>query len=219
MLKLAVDNSTPATVADQRRALLAKVHVARKQLGMVEDDYRATLARVTGHTSAKDCSNRQLDRVLSELTRMGFSAARRTRSPRAGSGVARKARALWIGLYQLGAIGDRSEAALEAFGRRQLHVDRLQWANESEGFRLIEALKAIAERHGWAQAVSSRLPALDRVRLTKDRLVGAQLARLAAAGAAVTGPLAADRADWSDKRLESAAAELAPLIRSATAPA
>ena len=213
MVRLVVDNG-PSPHAEQRRALLAAVHVARKKLGMIEDDYRAVLHRITGHTSAKDCDNLQLGKVLDEFGRMGFqSTARTARRAPAASAVARKARAMWISLGQLGAIEDASEEKLELFGRRQLGVERLQWANEREGFRLIEALKAMADRHGWDQRVSSRLPTPERIRILKDRLIGAQLAVLAAGGVEVTGPLAADRRDWSDKRLQSAAAELATRIR------
>jgi hypothetical protein len=194
---------------------MATVHIARKQLGMVEEDYRAMLQRITGLGSAKDCNDRQLGAVMAELERMGFRSPARTavqRSPATG-GVARKARAMWISLGQLGAIDDPSEARLEAFGKRQLGVERLQWADERQGFRLIEALKAMANRHGWDQSVSSRLPGRERIRILKDRLISAQLARLAAAGVVVTGPLAADRDGWSDKRLQGAAAELAIRIR------
>lgn len=215
MVKLVVDNGPSPAHAAQRRALLASVHIARKKLGIVEDDYRAVLRRITGKESAKDCDNLQLGKVMTEFEGMGFRAyAPPARRSPATSAVARKARAMWISLHQLGAIDDRSDAALEAFGKRQLRVDRLQWADERQGFRLIEALKAMADRHGWDQSVSSRLPTPQRIRMLKDRLIAAQLARLAAAGVVVTGPLADDRVDWSDKRLQSAAAELGVRIHS-----
>lgn len=214
MVELIVDNGSSPRLAEQRQALLATIHIARKRLGMIEDDYRAMLQRITGHRSAKDCDNLQLGMIMTEFERMGFqSTARAARRAPAASSVARKARAMWISLGQLGAIDDSSEAKLELFGKRQLGVERLQWADERQGFRLIEALKAMAERHGWKQSVSSRLPGPERIRILKDRLIGAQLAVLAERGVEVDGPLAGDRSDWSDKRLQSAAAELAIRIR------
>lgn len=214
MISLAVDNGARPVNSPQRRALISQLHVARKRLAMEEDDYRAALERVTGNRSAADCSDAQLRAALADFGRMGFQAPGTARRRDLGPGmVARKARAMWISLHQLGAVDDPSDAALEAFGRRQLGVERLRFANEREGFRLIEALKAMAQRHGWDQRVPSRWSTRDRVRLLKDRLVAAQLARLAAAGAEVTGPLAEDRAAWSDRRLERAAAELATRIR------
>lgn len=219
MVRLVVDNDTPQTVDQQRLGLIKKVHVARRSLGIEEDDYRALLKRVTGHESAKDCQRGELVAVMDEFARLGFQAKGlpSVRTP-AGGFVARKARAMWISLHQLGAIDDPSERALEAFGRRQLGVERLQWADETQGYRLIEALKAIAQRSGWDQRTSSKLRAPDRILLLKDRLVAAQLAKLAGLGVAVTGPLADDRSGWAKQRLESAAAELGLRLRKAMPP-
>ena len=219
MARPVFDNSTPMS-AEKRRKLLAKVHVGRKALGIGEDDYRALLERLTGHRSATYLDHDQLDGVLGEFERLGFHSSTGPTSSRttASHPVANKARAMWISLYQIGAIDDPTEAALESFSRRQLGVDRLQWANQSEGSRLIEALKSIAARYGLDQRLSSRMSSAERVRVLKDRLVGAQLARLVAAGLPVAGPLADDRSDWSNKRLESAAAKLASLIHSIPKP-
>ena len=213
-MKLAANNSGPLVASDARQALLAQVHIARKQLAIDDDDYRELMQRVTGHSSAKECSVGELRAAVANFERLGFHPTGRAKRRDLGSGATiRKARAMWISLYQLGAIEDGSDTALEAFGKRQLRVDRLRWASERDGFRLIEALKAIADRCGWDQRVSSRLPAADRIRLLKDRLVAAQLARLARAGVPATGAVAGDRAGWSDKCLERAAAELANQVR------
>lgn len=212
-LKLVVDNGRAPTDMEARRKLLAKVHMGSKALGIEEEDYRALLERLTGHDSAAQCDDRQLQAVITEFGRMGWQSfgGHRKRTP-GESQTVRKARAMWISLHQLGAISDGSDAALEAFGRRQLKVDRLQWANERQAYRLIEALKAIADRNGWDQRVPSRLPVADAIRLLKDRLIGAQIARLEAAGVAIDARLAGDRSDWTNKQLERAASALAAKI-------
>src|SRR3546814_16890334 len=51
----------------------------------------------------------------------------------------------------LGVVRDPSESALEAFAARQLNVEQLQWADQGRVYKLIEALKAMAERAGWSQ--------------------------------------------------------------------
>lgn len=130
-----------------RRSLIAKVHVARKELGLDEETYRGVLAEVTGKTSAGDCDDHQLVAVLNHFKLRGFQV--RTRA--ADHPSARKARALWISLHQLGVVHNPSEKALEAFAARQLGCERMQWARQSDCFRLIEALKAMAERAGWPQ--------------------------------------------------------------------
>ncbi len=143
------------------RGALAKIHIAKKELGLDDGAYRAMLERLTGRTSARDCSDAQLGVVLDEMKAKGWAPAFRVAASNPGrparsaapaaSPMAKKARAMWISLHQLGVVRDPSEAALESFGRRQLKVDRLQWANQSHGYRLIEALKAMAERAGWSQ--------------------------------------------------------------------
>lgn len=140
-----------------RRSMLAKIHVARKELNIVEDDYRQILLDQTGLLSAKDCTDAQLHKVLDALKAKGFKP--KSRSPRTGQSradhpMARKARALWLSLHHLGAVRNPDEGALEAFACRQLKVDRLQWSNQSQGYKLIEALKDMAAREGWPEAKS-----------------------------------------------------------------
>lgn len=62
--------------ADQRRAQLATIHVARQQLAMDDDAYRDMLARVSGEhgtsvRSAADLTGRQRTAVIEELRRLG----------------------------------------------------------------------------------------------------------------------------------------------------
>lgn len=178
--------TAPAFQRSDRQALTAKIHIGAKELGLDEDTRRAVLKKITGHLSSKDCTDAQLIMVLAHYRSLGWSPAgaakpataarkapRPARNP-AKHPVAKKARALWISLHQLGAVRDPSERALEAFGKRQLGVDRLQWADQSQGHRLIEALKAMAERAGWAQDLTGIKP--DRqVWTLKARLVNRQL--------------------------------------------
>lgn len=174
--------------ARRRNAMLGKVHVARKALNLDEDDYRNILMQETGHGSAKDCTEQQLDRVLGRFEALGWKPL-----PKAGgkgvaqNPMARKARALWISLYYLGAVRSRSENALEAFAKRQIRCDRLVWAKQSDGFKLIEALKKMAEREGWSQidAKGNNVS----VRVLNERLCEAILAKLVKVGEA--------RPDWT----------------------
>lgn len=177
-------NTARQFVAGDRRALLAKVHLGAKDLRLQDDTRRDLLERITGHRSSADCTDAQLVKVLDEYRRLGWAPSnaprtapaapsKATRKP-ATSPMAKKARAMWISLHQLGAVRDPSEKALEAFGKRQLGVDRLQWADEGQAFRLIEALKAIAERHGWSQDLGG-IKEPRQLWTLKARLVNAQL--------------------------------------------
>jgi phage gp16-like protein len=180
-----------------RRAMLAKVHLAKKELGLADDDYRAVLLRVAGVQSAGDCTDAQLAGLLDDLKAKGFkpkTIAKPQARRAADHPTARKARAMWISLHQLGAIANPSEQALEAFAQRQLGVERLQWADQSLGYRLIEALKAMAERHGWVQTVARGTA--DPVRVLKISLARALLAKLVAANV-VPADWTLERAAWS----------------------
>lgn len=136
-----------------RRVMIAKINIGWKQLRMDEADYRAALAEVTGHASLKACSDAQLVKMLNWLTSKGFRPVQAKGA--ATHPMARKARALWISLYHLGAVDNPSEQALETFGKRQLKCDRLVWADQRQAYALIEALKAWAVRAGWPEAGGS----------------------------------------------------------------
>ncbi len=165
--------------------MIAKIHVAKKELGFDDGDYRALLERVTGKTSTSAMNAGEMGRVLDELARLGWAPLaggkvhKRTGPRPADHPAAKKARAMLISLGMLGVIRNPSEAALEAFARRQMGTTQLQWADQSQVYKLIEALKAIAQRHGWDQNTTGLA---DPIWTLKLRLCGAILRRLVAAG-------------------------------------
>jgi hypothetical protein len=124
---------------------LAAIHVARKQLGLDEDTYRAVALRVTGKASSKDMSERERGRLLEELRRQGFKPAKKALE----GPFAAKLQAHWIALWNLGEVEDRRDAALLAFVKRQTNVDHTRFlVDGAEAARAIEALKAWAARAG-----------------------------------------------------------------------
>jgi len=54
------------------RAILAKIHIARKELCLDEDEYRDILQRITGQRSARDIAPDQLLALQRELRRLGW---------------------------------------------------------------------------------------------------------------------------------------------------
>ena len=69
------DNRTAAL----RRGLIASVHIAKTDMQLDEDTYRALLKAVTGHASAGKCTVPQLKAMLAEMRAKGW-----TPRPRAG---------------------------------------------------------------------------------------------------------------------------------------
>jgi phage gp16-like protein len=168
----------------RRRVLLAKVHIAKKQLGLADDDYRAIVFQHCGAMSAADATEAQLAAIVQHFGQRGFKATAMgvpgRRAPAVDTPSARKARSLWISLHQLGVVRNPSDQALEEFARRQLQTEHWRWSDQSLAYRLIEALKAMAKRHGW-EVGDGRHAKLSG---SKMRLLKAILAKLVAAGIA-----------------------------------
>lgn len=183
-----------------RKILLAKVHMAKKQLQLDDDTYEGVLMRVASVTSARDCSIPQLRLVVADFERRGFRSAPRKGAPRrADHALARKARVLWISMTHLCAVREtpdeaiRADKGLESFARRQLKCQRFQWANQNQGDKLVEGLKRWAERHGWDQSPRG-LSKANYVHALKVRLCDAILHKLKRAGIAAQEWTLADAA-------------------------
>lgn len=130
------------------KSVLAKIHVAKKQLAMDDDAYRAMLRSVGGVDSAKDLTSAAADRVLRHLERSGFKPVRKSNArgvaegrPLAGDPQSTKIRALWLELHRAGVVRNPTEAALAAYVKRQTGVEALQWLSSAQASQLIEALK------------------------------------------------------------------------------
>lgn len=137
-----------AQMTHPRNGLIAKIHIARTQLALDEECYRALLRRVTGKDSSAAMSISQLEAVLGEFRRLGFSG----KPPRAGKRKmatepqAKKIRALWLVLYRMGALRDPSEEALAGFAARTCGVDDLHWITPGDADRIIRALRGWIDR-------------------------------------------------------------------------
>jgi phage gp16-like protein len=120
-----------------------------KVSGLAEDEaWRDFLERVTTRRSLREMSPPQIGRVIEELHRLGAPRLNRPLP----SPQARLARGLWIELAEIGAVRDRSDAALNAFVRRQSNVDAARWLTEpAEAKKVVEALKAWVKRARLAQ--------------------------------------------------------------------
>ncbi|WP_333822836.1 gp16 family protein [Pinisolibacter sp.] len=128
------------------RALLAKVHIAKKDLALSDENYRAILVRITGRESSADCSEPQLVALLAEFRRLGW----KPKPGKGGSGFdkphVRKIYALWREAGVVGAIDNASKEALRAFVARQTGKDAPEFCSPSEANKVSEGLKAMIRR-------------------------------------------------------------------------
>lgn len=133
-------------------ALSRTIHTGFSKLGIRDEaEKRAIYSRVTGVDQLKVMTAGQEEKVLAELRRLGFNPAgkRRAGQPDMTGKFSPKIRALWIALYNLGAVQDRRDSAITAFVKGQVAIDRVRFVHHSsDANSIIEALKAIATRHG-----------------------------------------------------------------------
>lgn len=156
------------------RELLAKIHVAKKQLDLDEDDYRAMLRAEAGVASARDLDDAGARRVMLWFDNHGFKRTGTSKGTAADRRpIVQKARALWISLHQLDEVSNRSDKALDAFAKKVTGKDTLHFCTNGEAGKVVEALKAWAERVGWAPGAR---PALSLVQLQYQRLVANRVA-------------------------------------------
>ena len=126
---------------------VALVHVAKRQVGLEEEDYRALLLSVAGVDSAANLTEADFDQVMSELTRRGFR-------PRKGFGrrvgcaspaQVKLIRVLWDD-YQGKQGGDAGDQALNAWLTRYHHVSALRFLTSEKAAAVLTGLKQMVAR-------------------------------------------------------------------------
>ncbi|WP_073652195.1 gp16 family protein [Pseudomonas aeruginosa] len=141
---------------DARQRLIRLIHVGKRELGLDDEIYRALLMGSVQKDSTSAMSVPELERVLERMKRSGFKVRVKSARPPAQSRPgrplaqypeARKVRALWLFLHQLGVVKNPSEEALAAYVKRIAKVDALQWTNGDQTEALIETLKKWAMRY------------------------------------------------------------------------
>jgi hypothetical protein len=149
-------------VQDPLKPLRGKVQTLRRLVPALagdDDTWRAFLAlRAAGQTSTRAMSEAQLKAIVDALHVAGAPPAAR----RAGGGRSRyrdtpqlgKLRALWLELAGVGAVRDRSDAALSAYIKKMTGQDMGQLAADDAG-RAIEGLKAWLRRAKAAGAAAA----------------------------------------------------------------
>jgi len=134
---------------------IALLHVAKRDLGLDDDTYRAVLERVTGKLSAKDLTEEERRAVADEFRRQGFKPSSNTRRKALEGRFAKKLQALWIAGWNLGIVRNRDDKAMLAFVKRQTGVEHTRFLHHAEdAAKAIEALKAWLAREGgvdWTQ--------------------------------------------------------------------
>jgi len=123
------------------------INIARQQLGMDEEDYRALLVRIGGQASLRAMSERQKIAVVEEMKRLGFRIKKGGKPlPASTKAYIRLIHALWKSCHRRGVINDGSRAALRSFVGARSSVDDPDFLTFEQASPIIDALKAMEAR-------------------------------------------------------------------------
>lgn len=124
---------------------LAKIHVAKKQLGLDDADYRAVLQRATGKASAGAMTEPERLQALAAFEKLGFKPKSR---PAGRAPHVKHIYALWGDLQKRGAVarGPKGAPALRAFVKRQTGAAAPEFLTPVAAASVTEALKSWVER-------------------------------------------------------------------------
>lgn len=135
--------------------LIQLIHIAKSQLGLDDDTYRAALLGATGKTSCSDMGIKELERALEHFKKSGFKpASKRRLSPKSlpkQHGEIKKLRAIWITMHKQSFVRDGSETALDAYVNRMLNRAKVG-ANVSyhtHFLTLTQAIKVLEPLKKW----------------------------------------------------------------------
>jgi hypothetical protein len=136
--------SAPQSIAPAKVSL---IHVARRQLDLSEEDYRAVLSLFGGVASAKELDQRGFTAVMARLEHLGFRSTSPRRPMTARTGMASPGqtsfiRQLWAECTQ----GAGTDATLGKWLERQFGVSSLRFVSADLAPKVIGGLKAMKGR-------------------------------------------------------------------------
>ncbi len=132
-----------------RQAELARIHIAKKDLGMTDDDYRAMLFEITGKESAGELTAHQRYKVLDHLRSL-LEGPKKSYPGRPHNMDGRTSRDRQLKKIEaLLTIGNKPWAYADALAKQICKVDRVMWVKDDDLYKIIAALRKQAQREGW----------------------------------------------------------------------
>mgnify|MGYP000571888614 CR=1 FL=1 len=135
---------------DLRKILIAKIHIAKVQLGFDDVVYRDFLQAQAAKESCSQMSLAELEKVLDAFKKRGFKEKRKRkkyddlgkRPGMATPGQLRKIEVLWAEVT----FARNPERALRRFVFKMTGVQDLRWLTGKQANQVIEVLKKIRSR-------------------------------------------------------------------------
>ena len=133
--------------ADFRRRDLAKIHIAKKQLGMSDTVYREMLGSVAGVSSAADLDGHGRSKVLAHLKNCGFKPAYKSaRKPIKHRSAAKEREPLLSKVRAILTDLNYPWKYADSMAKRMFKVDKVHWLEPDQLHKLTIALIYHQER-------------------------------------------------------------------------
>jgi phage gp16-like protein len=130
--------------------LLAKIHIAKKELGLDDETYRQAIQNLTGKRSAADLTNEQILKCIRHFKDLGWVPKAKPKKYddqkgdiySATPGQKRKVEVLWHNIYR----GNFETKHLRQFLWKHFKVSDIRFLDKDKAYDVIEALKAMQMR-------------------------------------------------------------------------
>lgn len=137
-------------IAKQKKAV---IHVAKSQLHLADEDYRAMLQRVAGVSSSSELDDAGFDKVMAEFEMLGFRRTRQREQDVRREGMATpkqlgRIRALWKAFS-----GNDDELKLGKWLGKHFHVSSVRFVEDSRAGKVVAVLEKMA---AWSRAKRER---------------------------------------------------------------
>ena len=131
-----------------RSKLIQLIHVAKKEIGLSDEDYRAILESTAKKSSCSEMSVFELNEVLKAMKKLGFKVKKmETREEEIGWDTSRAQMDYIRGMWELVAR-DKSERALYRFIKRITGADHPRFMGAVEAQKVILALRKMVMNTG-----------------------------------------------------------------------
>lgn len=128
-----------------KKILMAKVHIGKKDLGLDDDTYRDVLWRVTGKRSCSDMTIAQLESVVKDMQNSGFKPKATPKHGKKPDVIKRRKNLMSKIEAILADMGLHWNYA-HGMGDKMFGIKRLQWLNDSQLYKLTQALSVHQQR-------------------------------------------------------------------------
>lgn len=135
---------------DHRNGDLARIHIAKQQLQMSEDDYRAMLWTQGRVKSSADLDHAGRRRVLDYLASIGFkpTAGKSAKRPSRPTPAPDKLKLVRRIRAQLISLDRKPDEYADGIAKQMYGVDFYEWCNHDQLHAISAALGAQQRKHG-----------------------------------------------------------------------